>query len=107
MAIKGVWKFGERNLSNKKLSERMEIINVGSSEHDGVCIVMKDNDEYDGIMAELKMLERIKDDLIGIIDSLETAQKTDYQPLRNLILSYLIDIRDGKVPEYFVERPFK
>jgi hypothetical protein len=47
----------------------------------------------------------IKQRLIKVIKNLEIAQNKDYQSMRHLILSYLYDIRDDRVPNYVMELP--
>lgn len=41
--------------------------------------------------------------LKAVIQSLERQQDLNYNPVTSLILSYLIDIRDGKVPNYVIK----
>lgn len=41
--------------------------------------------------------------LNAVIKSLEYQQKWNYNSVTTLILSYLIDIRDGKVPDYVIK----
>jgi len=45
----------------------------------------------------------IKQRLLKVIKNLEIAQEKDYQSMRHLILSYLYDIRDNKVPDYVLK----
>lgn len=44
-------------------------------------------------------LQRVK----AVILSLEKQQEINYNPVTTLILSYLKDIRDGKVPNHVIE----
>lgn len=52
-----------------------------------------------GLKNRLRELTRIESDLNRVINSLELEQIQDYSPQRNFVLSYLIDIRDDKVPK--------
>lgn len=40
--------------------------------------------------------------LKAVILSLEKQQETNYNPVTTLILSYLYDLRDGKVPSHVI-----
>ena len=45
----------------------------------------------------------LKKRLESVILSLEKQQEMNYNPVTTLLLSYLIDIRDGKVPDYVIQ----
>ena len=49
--------------------------------------------------AELKRLIKLQKNLIRVIKALEYMQKRNYSAFTNMTLSYLTDIRDGKVPK--------
>jgi hypothetical protein len=41
--------------------------------------------------------------LKAVIRSLERQQEFNYNPVTTLLLSYLYDIRDGKVPQHVIK----
>lgn len=45
----------------------------------------------------------IEDRLKSVITSLEDSQSRCYSPITNLVLSYLSDILNDKVPDYVLE----
>ena len=65
-------------------------------------MTMNQNQNIDKIKSkksELRRLMKLEKNLIRVIKALEYMQKRNYSALTNLTLSYLTDIRDGKVPK--------
>ena len=57
-----------------------------------------------------KILERttkIEKNLLRVIKALELTQEEKYSPTTNLVLSYLTDIRDDRVPEKLITDKIK
>lgn len=48
---------------------------------------------------------RIEKDLLRVINALELMQEEHYSSYTNLTLSYLCDIRDGRVPKKMITKP--
>lgn len=65
-------------------------------------MTMNQNQNIDKIKSkksELRRLMKLEKNLIRVIKALEYMQKRNYSALTNLTLSYLTDIRDGRVPK--------
>ena len=65
-------------------------------------MTMKQNQNIGKIKSkksELKRLIKLEKNLIRVIKALEYLQKRNYSAFTNITLSYLTDIRDGKVPK--------
>lgn len=48
---------------------------------------------------------RIEKDLLRAINALELMQCENYSSITSITLSYLYDIRDGKVPKKMITKP--
>jgi len=55
------------------------------------------------VIKYIMMIQKKSENLNAVILSLETEQAKDYSAIRNLILSYLIDIRDNTIPQHTLD----
>lgn len=58
--------------------------------------------QYQARKKTLERTTKIEKDLVRVIKALEYTQEENYSAVTNLVLSYLIDIRDHKVPDKLI-----